>query len=205
LRRLDRLPGCRPDPRRRAPQYRERAIRVTAHLRSLLTDLGDTFWLPPGFVVIVGVLSGVGLVAVDGSGIVPPWLIASPWLYNGGATGARTLLGAVASSTIGVAGTVFSITIAALSLAAGQMGPRLLRNFTRDRGNQLTLGTFLGTFSYSLMVCAACGRKARGYLSRIWRLGLCRKNGVCAVSVFCGSLAYCRWVLSRSAKIVRKQ
>ena len=40
----------------------------------------------------------------------------------------------------------------ALSLAAGQMGPRLLRNFTRDRGNQFTLGAFLGTFSYSLMV-----------------------------------------------------
>ena len=51
-----------------------------------------------------------------------------------------------------VAGTVFSITIAALSLAAGQMGPRLLRNFTRDRGVQITLGAFLGTFSYALMV-----------------------------------------------------
>jgi uncharacterized membrane protein len=62
------------------------------------------------------------------------------------------LLGAVAASTIGVAGTLFSITIAALSLAAGQMGPRLLRNFTRDRGNQVTLGAFLGTFSYALMV-----------------------------------------------------
>ncbi len=84
--------------------------------------------------------------------MVPQWLIDSPWLYNGGGTGARTLLGAVASSTIGVAGTVFSITIAALSLAAGQMGPRLLRNFTRDRGNQFTLGAFLGTFSYALMV-----------------------------------------------------
>ena len=32
------------------------------------------------------------------------------------------------------------------------MGPRLLRNFTRDRGNQFTLGAFLGTFSYALMV-----------------------------------------------------
>ena len=73
-------------------------------------------------------------------------------LYDGGATGARTLLGAVASSTIAVAGTVFSITIAALSLAAGQMGPRLLRNFVRDRGNQITLGIFLGTFAYALMV-----------------------------------------------------
>jgi uncharacterized membrane protein len=84
--------------------------------------------------VVGGILLGVGLVAIDRNGVVPRWLIESPWLYNGGGTGARTLLGAVVSSTIGVAGTVLSITIAALSLAAGQMGPRLLRNFTRDCG-----------------------------------------------------------------------
>src|SRR6185312_11099268 len=105
---------------------------MTARLRKLLTDLGETFWL------------------------------LSAWLYNGGATGARTLLGAVASSTIGVAGTVFSITIAALSLAAGQMGPRLLRNFTRDRGNQITLGIFLGTFAYALIVLRTVRSEAEG-------------------------------------------
>lgn len=77
------------------------------------------------------------------SAAVPVWLVDSAWLYNGGSTGARTLLGAVASSTINVAGTVFSITIAALSVTAGQMGPRLLRNFTKDRGNQIALGAFL--------------------------------------------------------------
>ena len=135
---------------------------MTAHARKLLAALGDTFWVLPGVAVIAGILAGVGLVAVDRSGIVPKWLIDSPWLYNGGATGARTLLGAVASSTIGVAGTVFSITIAALSLAAGQMGPRLLRNFTRDRGNQLTLGTFLGTFSYALMVLRSVRTQSEG-------------------------------------------
>jgi uncharacterized membrane protein len=135
---------------------------VTAHAQKLIAALGDTFWLLPGAAVIVGIIAGVGLVAVDRSGVVPQWLIDSPWLYNGGATGARTLLGAVASSTIGVAGTVFSITIAALSLAAGQMGPRLLRNFTRDRGNQLTLGTFLGTFSYSLMVLRSVRTQSEG-------------------------------------------
>lgn len=47
---------------------------------------------------------------------------------------------------------MFSITIAALSLAAGQMGPRLQPSFTHDRGNQITLGAFLATFSYALMV-----------------------------------------------------
>ena len=74
------------------------------------------------------------------------------WVYTGGEAGARALLGAVASSTIGVAGTTFSITVAALSLASGQMGPRLLRNFVRDSGNQYALGIFLGTFAYALVV-----------------------------------------------------
>lgn len=68
----------------------------------------------------------------------------------------------VASSTIGVAGTVFSITIAALSLAAGQLGPRLLRNFTRDRGVQIALGTFLGTYTFALMVLRAVRDKSEG-------------------------------------------
>lgn len=46
----------------------------------------------------------------------------------------------LAGSTMGAAGggTVVPITIAELSLAAGQMGSRLLSNSTRDRGNQIT-------------------------------------------------------------------
>jgi uncharacterized membrane protein len=125
---------------------------LKAHLRKLVSDVSGMFWVLPALMVVAGVLGAEGLVRVDRGGVVPHWLISSAWLYNGGATGARTLLGAIVSSTIGVAGTVFSITIAALALAAGQMGPRLLRNFTRDRGNQFTLGAFLGTFSYALMV-----------------------------------------------------
>ncbi len=118
----------------------------------VLSFLTDKFWIIPGVMVCSGILGALALIAVDRAGWLPLSLLQSNWLYNGGGTGARTLLGAVASSTIGVAGTVFSITIAALSLAAGQMGPRLLRNFTHDRGNQITLGAFLATFSYSLMV-----------------------------------------------------
>jgi uncharacterized membrane protein len=111
--------------------------------------------------VSCGVLGAIVMLKVDRSNLLPRWLLED-WLYNGGGTGARTLLGAVASSTIGVAGTVFSITIAALSLAAGQMGPRLLRNFTRDRGNQITLGIFLGTFAYALMVLRAVRTQSEG-------------------------------------------
>ncbi len=125
---------------------------MSAYIRSWLTRLDEAFWLLPMAMTIAGIAGAVLMVGVDRGGWVPPWLLESAWVYNGSGTGARTLLGAVAASTIGVAGTVFSITIAALSLAAGQMGPRLLRNFTRDRGVQVTLGAFLGTFSYALMV-----------------------------------------------------
>lgn len=123
---------------------------MKVRLRKFVSDLAETFWVLPAAMVAGGILLAMGLLAVDRYWL--PKDTVSWWLYDGGGSGARALLGAVASSTIGVAGTIFSITIAALSLAAGQMGPRLLRNFTRDRGNQLTLGIFLGTFSYALMV-----------------------------------------------------
>ncbi len=135
---------------------------MIARLRQFVSALGELFWLLPAGMVLAGVLGAFVSVHLDREGYVPDWLVQSAWLYNGGGTGARTLLGTVASSTIGVAGTVFSITIAALSLAAGQMGPRLLRNFTRDRGNQFTLGAFLGTFSFTLMVLRTVRTKDEG-------------------------------------------
>jgi uncharacterized membrane protein len=135
---------------------------MKTRIRQFWNAVGETFWLLPAALVVAGILLAVGLVELDRSGAVPRWLIESPFLYNGGGTGARTLLGAVASSTIGVAGTVFSITIASLSLAAGQMGPRLLRNFVHDRGNQFTLGAFLGTFSYALMVLRSVRTQGEG-------------------------------------------
>ena len=46
---------------------------------------------------------------------------------------------------------VFSITILALTLASQQFGPRMMRNFVRDIGNQVTLGVFVGTFVFSVL------------------------------------------------------
>jgi uncharacterized membrane protein len=51
-----------------------------------------------------------------------------------------------------ITGTVFSITVVALSLTSQQFGPRLLRTFMLDKITQLTLGTFIATAVYSLLV-----------------------------------------------------
>ncbi|WP_375782386.1 DUF2254 domain-containing protein [Croceicoccus naphthovorans] len=54
-----------------------------------------------------------------------------------------------------VIATVFSITIAAVAYASGTYGPRLLTNFMEDRGNQLSLASFIGTFVYAIMILRA--------------------------------------------------
>ena len=125
---------------------------MNARLRAWVEDLGDQFWLRPALVVLLCIGLALLAIAFDHTSAAASDATASSWGYSGGGEGARSLLGAVASSSIGVAGTIFSITIAALSLASGQMGPRLLRNFVRDSRNQVALGIFLGTFAYALMV-----------------------------------------------------
>ncbi|MGQ9572227.1 MAG: DUF2254 domain-containing protein [Dehalococcoidia bacterium] len=93
----------------------------------------------------------LGLIALDRAADYEPdeGLI---WVYTGGPDGARILLSTIAGSMITVAGVVFSVTILTLSFASSQFGPRLLRNFMRDQGNQIVLGTFLATFIYSILV-----------------------------------------------------
>ncbi len=62
------------------------------------------------------------------------------------------MLSAIATSTVTVAGVVFSITVVALSLAASQYSPRVLRNFMSDRPTQAVLGAFVSIFAYCLVV-----------------------------------------------------
>lgn len=121
-----------------------------ARLRQWYADLLAAFWLRPAVMTLVAVVLAETLIWTEGGIDLPGAL--SEWVYAGGKDGARDVLGAIATASIGVAGTTFSITVAALTLASNQMGPRLLRNFTRDPGNQYALGTFLATFAYSLLV-----------------------------------------------------
>ena len=68
-----------------------------------------------------------------------------------GADAGSQVLIAIAAAVITVVGVVFSITILALTLASQQFGPRMMRNFVRDLGNQVTLGVFVATFVYSTL------------------------------------------------------
>jgi uncharacterized membrane protein len=85
-----------------------------------------------------------------------------PWVLSGTADTARVILTAVAASIMTVVGIVFSITIVVLTLASTQAGPRMLRNFVRDRGTQVALGAFVATFCYAMITLVSVGGGPRG-------------------------------------------
>ncbi len=120
-------------------------------LLSLWESVHTSFWFLPTVMALAAIGLSVGMVRLDRSISVDIPLL-NEFLYPGGAEGARLVLSTIAGSMITVAGVTFSITIVALTLASSQFGPRLLRSFMADKGNQVVLGTFVGTFIYCLLV-----------------------------------------------------
>ncbi|HEX7154830.1 MAG TPA: DUF2254 domain-containing protein [Thermoanaerobaculia bacterium] len=117
--------------------------------RTWWDSLTSTLWFLPALMTGASIGLAAGVVALDRTeGVDARWF----FLYSGGPEGARSVLSTTAGSMITVAGVAFSATMVALSFASSQLGPRLLRNFMKDRGNQVVLGTFIATFVYCLLV-----------------------------------------------------
>jgi uncharacterized membrane protein len=135
-------------------------------------SLRSSFWFVPTMMALGA--ATLSIVTIDTDRVSNAAFANSlGFIWSGGAEGARSILSTIAGSMITVAGVVFSITIVALTLASSQFGPRLLRNFVRDRGNQITLGTFISTFMYCVLVLRTVRVKDEG-------------NFVPFVSVTCG-------------------
>ena len=76
---------------------------------------------------------------------VRPDLVSDP-------TTAATFAGAIAAATLAFVAVVFATTLVAIQLAASQYSPRTVRVFIRSRITRVTLGLFLATFVFSLIV-----------------------------------------------------
>jgi len=120
-------------------------------LSKLWDSLHSSFWLIPTVMVILAFALSFVTIGID-QRLETDFIKNLGWAYALGPSGSRAILSAIAGSMMSVATTAFSITIVALQLASSQFGPRLLRNFMQDTGNQIVLGTFISTFVYSLLV-----------------------------------------------------
>jgi uncharacterized membrane protein len=132
---------------------------MRARLRSLQRDLLDSLWFTP--TVIALVYAALALVLLRADQVLGLDSQGRDAWAVGGADGARGVLFAIAGTTLSVLGVVFSLTIVVLQIASAQFTPRVMRNLTGDRGTQVVLGVFLGTFTYALLVLRAVRSSAR--------------------------------------------
>lgn len=127
---------------------------MTAEIRFFWARLNANYWFYPALFSILAALLALGTVYLDRHGFAES-LNDIEWLVPVRPGGASDILTVMAGAMIGVASTVFSITLVAVTYASGNYGPRLLTNFLEDKGNQVSLGTFIGTFVYALIVLRA--------------------------------------------------
>lgn len=123
-------------------------VNLPLRLSALHEYLRGSLWVLPTLSVAMAILFGALLSSIR----VDPDSTLGGLLFAGGADGAHAVLQVVAGSVITVTGLTFSLTILTLQIAASQYSPRLLRNFLRDRGNQVVLSTFLATFAFTIVV-----------------------------------------------------
>jgi uncharacterized membrane protein len=65
---------------------------------------------------------------------------------------AASVAGTIAAATLAFVAVVFATTLVAIQLAASQYSPRTVRVFIRSRVTRVTLGLFLATFVFSLVI-----------------------------------------------------
>lgn len=128
---------------------------LKGRLRHYWMFLRESLWFVPLLMSIAAM--GLAVLLVTEGDMLPDGA-AELWLiYSGDPESARQLLGALLSGIITMTSLVVSITVVVLTLAAGQLGPRLVRNFIGDPQTQTVLGLFVATILYLLVIFRSIG------------------------------------------------
>lgn len=113
-------------------------------------ELRTSLWFVPSIIISGFVLLALLALLVDdrllATGRLP--VLLDP----GGAGDVRDLMAAIAGASITVVALVASLTLVTLTVASTQFGPRLIRTFLATRAPKITIGLYVGTFVYSLIV-----------------------------------------------------
>jgi uncharacterized membrane protein len=119
---------------------------MAERLRLVVANLATTLWFVPLIMSTVAAALAILVLKTDFE-LNDPW-----WLHQGNARDASGLLSSLLNSLMTISALVISITVVVLTLAARQLGPRILLSFMGDRRTQLALGYFIATVVYFLLV-----------------------------------------------------
>jgi uncharacterized membrane protein len=117
-------------------------------LDNLPERLRASLWFTPTVMVACSIAALILLLRLDTRIDDPPALLE----FSGSPETAREVASTIAGAMMGFIGVVFSITIVALQLASSQFSPRALRGFLRDRLTKVTLGAYVSTLAYALLL-----------------------------------------------------
>ncbi len=106
--------------------------------------LRRSFWLMPMAGCTLGIGLAWGATAMDARGIAEGITAIDPGTV-------RDLLTTVAGATATIMSLTYTLTLLIFTLAAGQLGPRLLDSFYDNRVNQIAIGIMGLTLTYSLV------------------------------------------------------
>jgi uncharacterized membrane protein len=120
----------------------------------LLEKLNSSFWFIPILMLLIAIGTAIGFIYLD-SRIQLSHEGVLRYLLPASVDSARSILTIIAGAMMGIAGTVFSITLVVLTLASSQLGSRLVRNFMYDKLNQVVLGTYVSSFVFCLIILSS--------------------------------------------------
>lgn len=123
-------------------------------LQYIWDELNASFWFIPILMLLITMGLATGFIYLDSQIQYSPQGVLK-YLLPASVDSARNILGIIAGAMIGIAGTVFSITLVVLTLASSQLGSRLVRNFMYDRLNQFVLGVYVSSFVYCLIILSS--------------------------------------------------
>lgn len=107
------------------------------------------FWIAP----VVGALTAIALatvaLVVDNAA---DWVDSPFPVFAGEKDTARTMLSVIAGSVTTLIALVFTILAVIIQLASSQYSPRALNTLLEDRPSHWTIGVFVGTFTYCLVL-----------------------------------------------------
>ena len=116
--------------------------------------VGSRLWPVPVVAVIMGVILALVLPEVDEA-------TAGDLTFAYGAPEAIEVLSSISAGMIVFTGFVFSVLLLIVQFGSAQYSPRLLRTLSHARAPKIALGTFIATFTYSLLVLSSLESRGR--------------------------------------------
>ncbi|MFI1480310.1 DUF2254 domain-containing protein [Streptomyces sp. NPDC020747] len=131
---------------------RRRRHRALSPLRE---HLRDTFWFAPTAALVLVFVVWSAATAADDAILTALRDAGDEEAVSdllGIAEDAKTVVTTISAAMMTFIGVVFSISLVAVQMAAGQFSPRVVRIFVRSRITKATFAVFLATFVQSLLV-----------------------------------------------------